>query len=258
MPGQSKYIALIGPAGSGKTTLTQSLADWLEYNGISVSRINFDPAVESLPYAPDLDVREFVDAREIALSRGLGPNGALLVSMDLLYTKLGEVAKEVEKVEKEYNIIDMPGQMELFAYRPTGNLLLERIAPKNRTVVLFLIDVIFATRIDGFISMMLLSYSASLRHRFPQINVITKIDTVERERIEELLSLKEDPTLITEKVSQLKRASTRELMETFANLLAEIGIDFVPISSVSEEGLEELFGEIQRNISEMDEFESNV
>ncbi|MGC8563468.1 MAG: ATP/GTP-binding protein [Fervidicoccaceae archaeon] len=258
MKGKNKYIIIIGPAGSGKTTLTQTLGDWLEYSGIGVSRINLDPAVETLPYVPDFDVRDFINAREIAISRGLGPNGALLVSMDLLYARLGEVAKEIEKIESDYNILDTPGQMELFAYRPTGNLLIERISPKHRTVVLFLIDAIFAARIDSLISMLLLSYSVSIRHKYPQINVITKIDTLDKEQIDDLINIQEDPSIIMERVSEIKGGARREMIETFASFLSDVGFNFIPVSSVSEEGLEELFANIQQTISEMDEFESNM
>ncbi|MEM0179630.1 MAG: ATP/GTP-binding protein, partial [Fervidicoccaceae archaeon] len=108
------------------------------------------------------------------------------------------------------------------------------------------------------ISMLLLSYSVSLRHSFPQINAITKVDTLDREHLDELYELRDDPTIIIERVSELERASTRELIESFANLLLDVGFDFVPVSSTSEEGLEELFGRIQGIISEMNEFESNI
>lgn len=214
--------------------------------------------MESLPYAPDFDVRDYVNAREIALSRGLGPNGALLASMDLLFSKINEVASEIEKVESEYNIVDTPGQMELFAYRPTGNLLIERISPKNRTAVLFLIDAVFATRIDSLISMLLLSHSVSIRHRFPQINIITKADLLDNEQLDDLYAIQEDPSIIAERVAEIRKASVREMVESFANFLADIGISFIPVSSLNEFGLEELFGSIQQVISEFDEIETNI
>jgi len=214
--------------------------------------------VESLPYTPDFDVRDYVNAREIALSRGLGPNGALLASMDLLFSKINEVAGEIEKVESEYNIVDTPGQMELFAYRPTGNLLIERISPKNRTAVLFLIDAVFATRIDSLISMLLLSHSVSIRHRFPQINIITKADLLDKEQLDELYAIQEDPSIIVERVAEIRKASVREMVESFANFLADIGISFILVSSLNELGLEELFGSIQQVMSEFDEIETNI
>lgn len=214
--------------------------------------------MESLPYTPDFDVRDYVNAREIALSRGLGPNGALLASMDLLFSKINEVAGEIEKVESEYNIVDTPGQMELFAYRPTGNLLIERISPKNRTAVLFLIDAVFATRIDSLISMLLLSHSVSIRHRFPQINIITKADLLDKEQLDELYAIQEDPSIIVERVAEIRKASVREMVESFANFLADIGISFILVSSLNELGLEELFGSIQQVMSEFDEIETNI
>ncbi|MEM4474944.1 MAG: ATP/GTP-binding protein, partial [Fervidicoccaceae archaeon] len=60
------YVLVVGPAGSGKTTLVKALGDWMESLGISYCRVNLDPAVEWIPYSPDVDVREFVDARKVA------------------------------------------------------------------------------------------------------------------------------------------------------------------------------------------------
>ena len=48
-------IIVLGTAGSGKTTLTAALADFLLDNELDVVTVNLDPAVETLPYKPDID-----------------------------------------------------------------------------------------------------------------------------------------------------------------------------------------------------------
>jgi len=59
-------------------------------------------------------------------------------------------------------------------------------------------------------------------------------------------------------VAEIRKASVREMVESFANFLADIGISFIPVSSLNEFGLEELFGSIQQVISEFDEIETNI
>ncbi|MGC8557237.1 MAG: ATP/GTP-binding protein, partial [Fervidicoccus sp.] len=140
---ECKYVVFMGPAGSGKTTLTATFSDWLSSQGIDNVKVNLDPAVEYLPYDPDIDVRNYVDAREVAKKYSLGPNGALLASMDLLYGKLEDIKKELMEIEGEYVLIDMPGQLELFSFRSTGPLIVDRLSSKNRTAVVFLMDANF-------------------------------------------------------------------------------------------------------------------
>lgn len=48
---------VIGMAGSGKTTLVDALQQTLK----NAFLVNLDPAVQQLPYTPDVDIREAVD-----------------------------------------------------------------------------------------------------------------------------------------------------------------------------------------------------
>jgi len=85
------HIVIMGPAGSGKSTLAKALADWLEDQELSVSIVNFDPAAESLPYTPDVDIRRYVRARDLMIEKGLGPNGALIASVDMTINYIAEI-----------------------------------------------------------------------------------------------------------------------------------------------------------------------
>ncbi len=251
------YIVLMGPAGSGKTTLTQALSEWLGNQGIQNTKINLDPAVEWLPYMPDVDVRDYVNARDVAIKHGLGPNGALLTSMDLLYTKINDVKKEIIDNESQYNIIDTPGQLELFAYRNTGPLILDKIVPKDNTVVVFLIDSNFTYTMESLLSLILLSYSVELRHSYPQIIALTKADLLPPEKIEFLNNLKENPEILKQALYSSPR-KTSFLYENLVGSLVDMGINLIPVSSLTEEGLWNLFGEIQLSLSTEEAMETNI
>ncbi|MEM1892268.1 MAG: ATP/GTP-binding protein, partial [Sulfolobales archaeon] len=95
-------VFIAGPAGSGKSMLTSTLALWFERFEYSVCKVNLDPAAELLPYVPDVDVRRYVNARELMLKRGLGPNGALLASMDELLNYVVEIKTEIEDCRADY------------------------------------------------------------------------------------------------------------------------------------------------------------
>ncbi|HID42033.1 MAG TPA: GTPase, partial [Pyrodictium sp.] len=64
-------VVFVGPAGSGKSTLVAAYAKWLQEGDVSVYTVNLDPAAETLPYEPGLDVMSIVDAREVARKYGL-------------------------------------------------------------------------------------------------------------------------------------------------------------------------------------------
>ncbi|WP_243678419.1 ATP/GTP-binding protein [Vulcanisaeta distributa] len=42
-------VFIVGTAGSGKTTLVSTFAEWLENNQYDVAIVNLDPAVEYVP-----------------------------------------------------------------------------------------------------------------------------------------------------------------------------------------------------------------
>ena len=140
------YIVMVGPAGSGKSYLTSALSEWLEDQQLSVLRLNMDPAAEWLPYSPDIDVREYVDARKVMKEYNLGPNGALIVSVDMLVNHIDKIKEELDSVRPNYVIIDSPGQLELFAFRTSGPLVLDQLVGGDKVASLFLLDATYVRR----------------------------------------------------------------------------------------------------------------
>ncbi|MGC9201632.1 MAG: ATP/GTP-binding protein, partial [Thermoproteota archaeon] len=114
---EAPAVFVIGTAGSGKTSLTSSMVEWLIRRGINAEAINLDPGVEFLPYEPLVDAREYVDVYEIMRTEGLGPNSALVLSTDLLVDYVDEMRKTLSESTADIFIVDTPGQIELFAFR---------------------------------------------------------------------------------------------------------------------------------------------
>ena len=111
---------VVGMAGSGKSFLTGSFAEWLREQEQDVITVNLDPGAVELPYEPDVDVRAYVTVEEVMEKYGLGPNGAMIAAADMIATYVKELEAEVSGLGPDIAIVDTPGQMEVFAFRPSG------------------------------------------------------------------------------------------------------------------------------------------
>lgn len=241
------YITITGPAGSGKSYLTKAFSEWLNDHGMDVLKVNLDPACEWLPYSPDIDVRDYVDAREVMAKYGLGPNSALLVSIDLLINFVNEIKSEIESEKVNYVIIDTPGQLELVAFRRTGPMILNSIIGESKAVTLFLIDSFLALNPFSLISVLLYGVAALIQLGRPQIFVLSKSDNLSKEKKGELLEL-------------FEQGSESEIFNLYVDSkyvdpsLVRFILDYVhnytsppvPVSSFKNEGLDDLYAEVQR------------
>ena len=66
----------------------------------------------------------------------LGPNGAIMTSLNLFSTKFDQVLGLIEKrsTETDYVIIDTPGQIEVFTWSASGSIITETLATTLPTV----------------------------------------------------------------------------------------------------------------------------
>lgn len=235
------YIFFTGTAGSGKTTLVKEFQDYLLDQELDTAVINLDPAVEKLPYTPDFDVRDYVDAFEVMEKYGLGPNSSLIASIDLLMTKAVEIKNEVSEIEANYVLIDTPGQVELFAYRDTGRLISSLIVGDNKAANVFLMDSFLAREARTYVSLLLLSSAIRFRMNLPQVNVLSKIDLLTPKELEEIKNWSNGEELI-DRLGEVDDYSF-ELVKT---LIESLDSAPVPVSSTNDEGFDELYAELQR------------
>jgi GTPase SAR1 family protein len=242
------FIIVIGPAGSGKSTLVASLNDWLTTHHMDPATINLDPAAESLQYTPDFDIRRYVDARDIMYKYKLGPNGALITAVDLMINYVEQVIEFIENRKANYYLIDTPGQMEIFAFRQSGPAILDEIIGDRKAVTLFLLDITLASKPSLFASLLFLAASAYMRIRRPQIGVLSKTDLYPEEHIEKIMSWIEDPYQLLSDIREERIGLVEDIVETLIEAGAQT-LEIIPVSSLTWKGLDELYAAIQRVVA---------
>ena len=90
-PSSPVAILVIGMAGAGKTTFMHRVNLHMQEAGLRGYYINLDPAVQDVPFAANIDIRDTIDYKEVMKQYNLGPNGAILTSLNLFATRFDQV-----------------------------------------------------------------------------------------------------------------------------------------------------------------------
>ncbi len=239
---------LVGTAGSGKSLLTAALEDWLVSSEISVAVVNLDPGVESPPYTSDVDIRNYVDYGEIMQKFGLGPNGALVASLDMAVNSADEIREEMTDLGRDYVLVDCPGQIELFAYRNSGPLMVSSLIGENPALSMYLLDSNIARLPSGYLSSMLLGMSINIRFGLPQLNILSKADILSEEELFEIIEWSTEPYRLEEALNSSSTGLIREFSASILRMLDDMGggPNVIPVSGKQVTGFETLYGEFQR------------
>jgi len=249
-----KAIFVTGTAGSGKSMLTSKILEYYQKNGVFASVLNLDPGVESLPYRPDVDVRDYVDIVQIMKQYDLGPNGSMIMANDLIATKIDDIQNEIHGVNPDYLIVDTPGQIELFAYRVSGPFFIQNIDASEKTNI-FLYDGTMIASPTNFISISLLATSIKLRLGLPTINVMTKTDLIP-DKIDQVLKWSSDPISLEEELKTLEGETYSLATDILRTLnIGEFAGDLIPISNLTGEGMVNLQATLSRIINLGEEVE---
>ena len=182
-------VIVVGMAGSGKTTLMTQLQRSLETgDGTGESAtlkkgyyLNLDPATLAVPFGASIDIRDTVDYKQVMKQHNLGPNGAIMTSLNLFATKFDQVLGILEKRQDDmdYILVDTPGQIEAFTWSASGSIMSESLASAFPTVLVFVVDTVrCASSPNTFMSNMLYACSMLYRTRLPLVVVFNKIDVV--------------------------------------------------------------------------------
>ncbi len=248
-------IFIIGTAGSGKSLLTASFNEWLKIGKQNVATVNLDPGALTLPYVPDVDVRDYIRVDELMEKYGLGPNGALVMAADLIAEEAERLGREIESVKPDVVIVDTPGQMELFAFRASGPYIASELTKEPKAIV-YLFDSVFSLNPLNYVSNMFLSAAVYNRFFVPQVHVLSKCDLLPPEDMNRIVDWSASPkkleAAIEEKLSGTRRLLSRDMMHAIYRL----GLRFLltPVSAKTNEGLINISTALERILAGGEKF----
>jgi GTPase SAR1 family protein len=245
-----KNLYFAGTAGCGKSTLTGTFQQWMRNEGYDAIAVNLDPGVDTLPYEPDVDIRDWIRLSEVMAEYGLGPNGAQILAADMLALNAKEVVDVIDGFNTDYVLIDTPGQLELFAFRQSGRVILDAL-DRESSVLAFLFDPVIAKNPNGFVTSFLLSATVQFRLTIPMVTMLAKSDL-----------LSESERQLIERWSMDKYSLWSDLCDEFANdPQTQISLEFLQAletvgvvggvgftSSETSEGVADIYAIVQQLI----------
>lgn len=266
-------VVCVGMAGSGKTTFMQRINSYLHDQSQESSTqqppyvLNLDPAVRSVPFESNIDIRDSVNYKEVMKQYNLGPNGAILTSLNLFSTKIDQVMSILEKrclpqdppkPLPSHIIVDTPGQIEVFVWSASGNILLSSLASSFPTVIAYIIDTPRTTEnTSTFMSNMLYAISILYKTKLPMILVFNKTDVKdESEAVEWMRDFETFQNAVQEEEEQQRESggymgpllnSMSLVLEEFYNHLSVVGV-----SSMTGDGVDDFFNAIEEKRQEFE------
>ena len=242
-----KFVYFVGTAGSGKSTMVQAYKEWLDHNGIDSVIVNLDPGVDTLPYNADIDIREWIDLADVMEEYALGPNGAQIVSADLMAVNIKELLEALGTYKTSYVLVDTPGQLELFAFRSSSQVITEALG-KHRSMVAFLMDPLLCRSPNGFVSSMMLSSLVQFRLQLPMINILSKMDVLKDDELSKITSWFDDPYILYDDLAANGDDPQSIVGTELVRALENIGVfgDIRPVSAHESLGMDELYAASQQ------------
>uniref|UniRef100_L7M860 GPN-loop GTPase 3 n=1 Tax=Rhipicephalus pulchellus TaxID=72859 RepID=L7M860_RHIPC len=239
-----RYAQLVmGPAGSGKSTYCSTIAKHCEAVGRTVHVVNLDPAAEYFDYNVAFDVRSLIQVDDVMEDEELafGPNGALVFCFEYLSENVEWLEEQLGEDSDDYFIFDCPGQIELYTHLDVMTRLVRTLeAWEFRVCGVFLIDSQFLVDTSKFFSGVLSALAAMVNFEIPHVNVITKMDLLNRAGRRKIgRFLEPDSSLLLEDDRLGERHS--RLSEAIAKVVEEYSlVKFMPLNIKVEESIGDL------------------
>ncbi|KAF3527199.1 hypothetical protein DY000_02037718 [Brassica cretica] len=243
-------IIVVGMAGSGKTSFLHRLVCHTFDANKRGYVLNLDPAVMSLPFGANIDIRDTVKYKEVMKQYNLGPNGGIMTSLNLFATKFDEVVSVIEKRadQLDYVLVDTPGQIEIFTWSASGAIITEAFASTFPTVVTYVVDTPRSTSPITFMSNMLYACSILYKTRLPLVLAFNKTDVADHKFALEWMEDFE--------VFQAAIQSDNSYTSTLANSLSLSLYEFyrnirsVGVSAITGAGMDDFFKAIEASADE--------
>ncbi|MCW4013477.1 MAG: ATP/GTP-binding protein [Candidatus Bathyarchaeota archaeon] len=248
-------IFVLGTAGSGKSTFTAKFTRFLEYQREDVMAVNLDPGSLILPYAANVDVREYIKVEEIMEEYGLGPNGGLMLAHDMMAGIVEDLSNDIEDFTPDICLIDTPGQMELFAFREIGAQIAQNLTDAEKGVI-YIFDGMQCRDPLNYVMNMFLATAINTKFFLPQYHLISKIDALDEMQLEEMVSWSEDAFALEEAVDARLTGLNRTMSQDMMEIINRIGLEFqpIPVSSVTNDGFSDLYAQLMMTFTDGGKF----
>ncbi|CDK25752.1 unnamed protein product [Kuraishia capsulata CBS 1993] len=257
-------VLCIGMAGSGKTTFMQRLNSHLHAQKTPPYVLNLDPAVLKVPFQPNIDIRDSIKYKKVMEEYNLGPNGAIVTSLNLFATKIDQVINLVEKRSEnlKHCIVDTPGQIECFIWSASGAIITEAFASTFPTVIAYIVDTPRNTSPTTFMSNMLYACSILYKTKLPMIIVFNKTDVKDAEFAKEWMTDFEIFQQAMQSSDELNEETGNgsgymaSLVNSMSLMLEEFysTLDVVGVSSFTGAGFDDFLKAVDNKVDEYNEF----
>jgi len=240
-------LFFVGTAGSGKSTLTGALQEWMSLQSYDAVPINLDPGVDDLNYKPGFDIREWLVLSDIMEEYNLGPNGAQVACADMLAIKMPEVADLLSEIHTDYFLFDTPGQVELFAFRGSSERIIDTMG-SQRSALIYLLDPFLAKTPNGFISQIMLASIVQFRFQVPLIVLLSKIDILEQPELDMMKGWSSEQDALYNAILDGDSTMSTQFSVEMARIFEDIGVNYqmIPVSAHTKEGLEDIYNMVQQ------------
>jgi GTPase SAR1 family protein len=172
---------VVGPPGSGKTTYCFGLQQFMTEIGRKAAVVNLDPANDLLPYPCSIDINELITLQQVMAEHELGPNGGLVYCMEYLEKNLDWLLEKLTAFSDHYFLFDCPGQVELYTHHQSVRNIVQALQKANyRLCSIQLVDSYYCSSATNYISALLVSLATMLQLELPHVNVLSKIDLIEK------------------------------------------------------------------------------
>ncbi|RNE99042.1 XPA-interacting protein [Trypanosoma rangeli] len=234
-------VLVVGMAGTGKTTLVHRMQHYAMEENKQAYFINLDPAVAEVPYNVNIDIRDTVNYKEVMKQYRLGPNGAIMTALNLFATKFHQVISILENKDSlEWIVVDTPGQIEVFTWSASGQIIAESLAAMWPTVLLFVADTTRCVSPQTFMSTMLYSSSIMLKQQLPLLLAFNKTDVVSSDGA---VSWMKNPDTLADAVNSDNEGNYAGSLVQSLSLFTHGFYEDIPVASISAasgKGVEEL------------------
>jgi len=240
-------VFIIGTAGSGKSLLTATFTDWLRLSKQNVIAVNLDPGVLTLPYTPDIDIRDYIKIEQLMEQYGLGPNGALIMAADLIAEETERLGEEIATFNPDIALVDTPGQMELFAFRASGPYIANELTKEPRALI-YLFDSVFSSNPLNYVSNVFLAAAVYNRFFTPQVHVLSKSDLLPPEDMNRIVDWSANPTALEAAIEEKLTGTRRLLSRDVIHAVYRLGLKFllIPVSAKTNDGFVSLNATLER------------